>query len=209
MHGWCRSRKPTHIINTVDCIVPVLLCTVGRVVPQQNEWIDGTVWALQRFCMMIPIVLGQSFHFLIALLPLPWTTTVASSNWQFPMHQVTSLVTSHLCFVSWIPTRVKIWSSYRKPMDRRDLYPTLNIPGNDEDVSSDTFYGPVPAIDNKFTMAQNLCRTLHPRHWRAWHKNWKAICQHPLRQYLWMGSDVQIASSNLYNNERASKDFES
>ena len=49
-------------------------------------------------------------------------------------------------------------------MDRRDLYPTLNIPGHDEDVSSDTFYGPVPAIDNKFTMAQNLCRTLHPRH---------------------------------------------
>ena len=39
-------------------------------------------------------------------------------------------------------------------MDRRDLYPTLNIPRHDEDVSSDTFYGPVPAIDNNFTMAQ-------------------------------------------------------
>ena len=36
----------------------------------------------------------------------------------------------------------------------KSAYPALNIPRRDEDVSSDTYYGPVPAIDNGSTMAQ-------------------------------------------------------
>ena len=47
-----------------------------------------------------------------------------------------------------VPGSTILHRTYKTP------YPALNVPRRDEDVSSDTVYGPVPAIDNGSTMAQ-------------------------------------------------------